>query len=174
MALIDQEVPLEPPDSFLARSGIVGGDDFADWLRSLAASIGDTQRALKGRLREGDPTHPVDSTNQPNGLLHNMEGSWVTVEFAALNTATTIQHNLSLPTTGTSNSSPNVVWKMMGVKHSGVGTLVTDSVSVVYDIGDAIGSDSIELRAFSGGARTVAAGANALTVLLFLYGVEPW
>ncbi len=166
MAIIDIELP-DPPEALRAIPGL------EEYFTQLQTAIGDIDLALRAGLREGDPTHPEGGSAHPNGLLHNMEGSWVTVSFTALDTATTVTHNLELDTTGTASANPNVVWRVMGIKHSGVGATAVDSMSVNYEIGDAINTNDIELRLYSGGTRTVS-GAQPATVLLWLYGVDIW
>lgn len=156
MAFVHDEINVRDPEAL------------ADWIRTASG-------ILNGGVSFGDPTHPVSASQFPNGTTDNMRGSWIIVEFEALDTATSCAHNLDLPTTGTAtNTKPNVVWRVVGMKHDG--NSVADGrepVSVQFEEGDTIGASAIELRAYAAGSRVVD-GDHPLTVVLWFEPATPW
>ena len=145
-----------------------------DWMRQIT-------EALDGRVSFGNPQDPgpdvtstalagVAATSHP-GTLDNIEGTWVEVDVAALDTAVPCYHNLNLsvPVAG----EPNVRWQTFGIMHSGVGTdtgtvAATATVSVNFDENDSgtVAANSISLRFYAEATRTVD-GDNPLKVSLF-------
>lgn len=148
-------------------------EDLDEYFTQVEAALSDLAETLQGRLRFGDARHPDGTAQHPNGYIENLEGSFVTVTWQSLDTAVTCQHNLDLSTNGTANTNPNVNWLVMGTKHNGTGANVNDSLSVVYEEGDTIDADSIELRLYTGGTRTVNV-ANPVTMVLWFTAADPY
>ncbi len=139
-------------------------DSLADWARGVA-------EALNAGLSFGDPTHPVDPSQFPNGQVDNVRGSFALARFEATDSALSVAHNLALDTVGV---GPNVAWFLLGLRHDGTGVLGGDEpISIEYREGDAVGADAIELRAMAAGGRTVDA-THPLRALLFFIAVTPW
>lgn len=152
-----------------------GPDDLLAWAQDVQRAYASVAALLTAGLHVGDPTHPVSTTNHPNGHLQNFDCSFATVEFTATDTATTVTHNLNQSTTGTaSNTKPNVIWLVVGLKHDGTGTTgAADTMTLEYEEGDTITADSIQLRIHAGGPRTVD-GTHPVTAVLCFFGVTPW
>lgn len=133
------------------------------------------EEVLRNRVEFGDPQEPDDpasttaagsSTTAHNGRPDNIFGSWVEVTFDAADAATLCRHNLDMPIV---NAELNVRWMVFAFQHSGVGVNAASTLSINYDTRDsaAILADSLNLRLYVGGGRTIAAGANAVKVSLF-------
>lgn len=106
---------------------------------------------------------PDDGSGDAAG--DNMLGTWATASFTALDTATTVTHNLGISTNA--GATPNVRWLVFRVEHDGTGVVDgTPSISLQYETGDTVGTNDIELRAYCGGTRTVGA-SNPITADLF-------
>jgi hypothetical protein len=76
-------------------------------------------------FEEDDTTLAGSSATAHNGLIENVRGSWVELEFSALDTAVEAIHNLSIPVINA--NKPNVRWIVMGVQHAGTqGTRFSD------------------------------------------------
>ena len=105
-------------------------------------------------------------------LKDNIHGVWVRAEFIAKDTPTEIIHNLNLPLVdGTILSTafiPNVRWINFMVAHDGTGAGPACMISLVYEIGDEITPNSIELRVFCSAPRTVNADHPIYVDLFFI------
>lgn len=119
-------------------------------------------RQLLQRISFGEPT-PTG-----NGLLNNMEGSWVVLSVTDVASAYVCSHNLSVPVVSTF-VRPNVRWLVFGMEHSdavSAGNAYDAPFNVYYRIGDPITEDAISLRLARVSNRTVD-GSNPVTVTLF-------
>lgn len=135
---------------------------------------------LRQGIEFGHPQDPRDPTgtdlagdgsvNQHNGTLVNVRGSWAQAEFTAADTATTFNHNLDLEVD--SGGGPNVVWLVGRFEHNGTLANASSTLSVSFETGDSVGRDSIELRLYAGGARTVDGSNPVLATLFFLPAVR--
>ena len=127
-----------------------------------------------GRVSFGTPQDPLaeDGTtlagaaaaNHP-GTLQNIEGAWVEYDVTALDTATTLYHNLGQKVVS-ATGSPNVRWLLMGFQHDGTTADPDATLSCNYQTGDTVTADSIQLRFYATGTRAVGV-ANPLRVTLF-------
>jgi hypothetical protein len=130
----------------------------------------------------GDPLNPLDdssvvlagsgSPTVHNGRVANIRGSWVSVEFAAADTAVAFNHNLDIPVFGT--NEPNVRWLFSNFRHSGVGPAVSNLNLEYDDLLCTMTKDSIDLVLRSQGVRTIAVGANAVKVDVFFVPAVRW
>ncbi len=120
---------------------------------------------------EAAPTSSTAAGAAPtnhNGYVENIVGSWVEATFTAADTAVTCYHNLfpdpeyNLPVTG----EPNVRWLVFGFSHDGTGANAASTLSVSFHETDTVAVNSIELRCYVGGGRTIHAD-NPVTVTLF-------
>ena len=128
---------------------------------------------LRRHVEFGNPAHPYDTgdtsragalATSHNGSLDNVFGSWVEAQFTVTDLpATTCYHNLDItPTAG----QLNVRWIVFGMTHDGTGVNAASTLSVNYTTGDAVTNNSIDLRLYAGGTRTVGV-ANPVKVTLF-------
>ena len=146
--------------------------------KQVARALNEVLRTLDGGVSFGHPQDPASDTSTTlaggtstahNGVLENINGSWVEIvvdaggTYTALGAAVTCYHNLNLeiPVSG----SPNVRWFVAGASHDGTGTPANANVTVYFQEGDTVAADSIQLRV---GATGLTVGdANPLTVTLF-------
>lgn len=132
-------------------------------LSSVFEHVGQLERILRTYVEFGHPNHPEDPESTElagsvntyhNGGLQNMFGSWVEVEVDTADVAFTCYHNLGVvPIAG----QLNVRWLVFGMMHDGTGVGATSTLSVNYDARDvaSILADSVDLRLYVGGGRTV-------------------
>jgi hypothetical protein len=143
------------------RPGLYPGGE----LEGVIASVTELQQLFYGRLGFG---HPAGT----QAKLDNMRGAWVTVSFVAADTLTAVVHNLDIPvqTNAAGANQPNVRWLVFRIEHSGTAANAASTLSVSYETGDAanITADSMPLRLYAGGARTVGAATDDVQVDLFV------
>lgn len=133
--------------------------DQPEWKSELTKWIQQAGLILNGGIHSGDPA----------ALIDNEDGQWVEllvaaasffVQGTAAGAAVTFTHNLGLSLAGTdtlgSPTHPNVTWRVRYIRSGAA----RGPISFMYVTGDAIGTNSIELRpvcsAVPGGAITVA------------------
>ncbi len=137
------------------RRGTTLGMGTMEELRSLL-------RQLLQRISFGEPTETG------NGLLNNMEGSWVEVSIPDVSSAYVCSHNLTVPVVSTF-VRPNVRWLVFGMEHSdavSAGNAYDAPFNIYYRIGDPITENSISLRLARVSNRTVDV-SNPVKVTLF-------
>lgn len=126
---------------------------------------------VDNRIEFGNPHDPRSDTSVllagaggHNGALQNIYGSFVELDVEALDTATSCQHNLSVPVAVA--GEPNVLWTVMRWVHDGTAATSTSVPGVLFEEGDTVGTDSIQLRFYCSATRTVDAD-HPLKVTLF-------
>lgn len=145
---------------------------------SIVQQVEEVQRVADGLIEFGHPNDPEDiSSTTPagmastshNGNVQNIVGAWVEAKFTATNSAVLVYHNLfahdpnyAVPVSG----APNVRWLVFGFSHDGTGVDAASALSVNFTEGDTVNANSIQLRLYAAGTRTVGAG-NPVTVTLF-------
>tara|TARA_Y100000310_G_scaffold314035_1_gene363040 strand:+ start:1642 stop:2079 length:438 start_codon:yes stop_codon:yes gene_type:complete len=112
---------------------------------------------FNNRISFGEPD---DGAGNPRG--DNIQGAWATATFTALDTATTVTHNLRLNTAGTINCR----WLIGRIEHSGTAADGTSAVSIQFETGDTVNTNDIQLRCYVAATRTVD-GDNPVTADLF-------
>lgn len=147
---------------------------------SVAEAVQEILRVLDREVGFGDPLDPTSDNSvvlaggtgatSHNGTPSNIAGAWVELEFEALDTPVTATHNLNAPVI---NNEVNVRIASQTIRHSGVGATVASCLSINYEDGDTITSNSIQLRAYCTSGRTVNA-ANPVRVSLYLIPVTRW
>ena len=126
------------------------------------------QETADKHLGFGDPTTPefgaspagadnlagVAATSH-NGTIDNVAGTWALALFNTLDTPKTLYHNLDVPT----DNGLNVRWLITRLLHSGATTgpayVGTELITVMYEEGDTITNNTIELRCYARGNRKV-------------------
>ena len=129
----------------------------------------------------GDPLSPLDDSSAVlagagtptthNGRLANIRGSWVEVEVTALDTAFTCTHNLEIPVSV--SGEPNVRWLVAAMRHDGQAATGTGAPSILFEEGDTITTNSIELRLYCAAPRTIN-GTHPLHLSLFILPAVRW
>ena len=138
-------------------------ESVAEWARGIA-------NLLNGQLSIGEPISQ-DTTMFPNGVKGHLVGSFVVrSDIVLADTAYTFTHNLNIPNKGAGNDPLNVCWEVVRFIHDGTNVNAASTLSVNYDSRDAAGvlDNSIDLRFYVGGARTIAA-PNPLTAALWFF-----
>jgi len=148
--------------------------------KSVAEAVQQLVRIVSSEISIGDPLDPGSDqsvvlaggtgTGSHNGRPSNVEGTWVEVEFESLHTTLTCTHNLGVPVI---NNEVNVRWVVMGIRHSGVGAAGASTLSINYQDGDSVTTNSIALRAYSSFGRTVDA-TNPIRASLRFYPASRW
>ena len=138
--------------STLNFRGLEGVTRFAQTLADL----------FNGRISFGEPD---DGNGNPRG--DNIEGAWATATFTALDTATTVTHNLGLNTAGTINCR----WFVGKIEHDGTLADGTSAVSIQFETGDTVAADTIQLRCYTAATRTVDGDHPVLADLFFIPAV---
>lgn len=152
-------------------------------LRSVAEALTEVIRILDSQVEFGNPQDPRsrssvelagDAAAAPsthNGQLMNIRGSWVELEFTALDTEFVAHHNLGAPIF---NSEVNVRWITMGIRHDG-NTVSggVDTFSVLHEDGGTLTTNTIGLRAYAAATRVVDAD-HPLHVSLFFIKANRW
>jgi len=143
---------------------------------SLESRVARLEEVTDKHLGFGEPytlgswdsgVHPGTTPTADNGNLENFRGSWVEMRFEDFNTPVTAYHNLNVPLVGAAGQQENVYWWEMGYFHDGTGASATSSLSIVWTNGDAFDENSVELRLFTGGARTVDSDHPVIATLYF-------
>lgn len=138
---------------------------------SLFEHVQELEKIIRRRVEFGNPGHPVDPADVTlagslpalhNGSPDNMMGSWVEIEVDTMDAPFICYHNLGVvPIAG----QVNVRWFVAGFFHDGTGANAASTISVNYETGDAVTANSIELRMYAGGTRSMA--ENPIKVTLF-------
>jgi len=110
-----------------------------------------------------------------NGTTENIAGSWVEVTFDTPDSAVTCHHNLfrhwptyTLPVTG----EPNVRWLVFAFSHDGNTVDAASTLSINFEEGDTVTTNSIALRLYVGGTRVVDATHPCTATLFFVPAVR--
>lgn len=124
---------------------------------------------VNGRLDIGHP-----SLTLTNGQTGNVFCSYVTVEVdtaPGLNAAIVFTHNLNVPLVGggATGTTPNVIYDVVFIRHNGTGAGAATTTSVMFQAGDQVTPNSIELRVHSG---LTVNDANPMTLTLRFYAAE--
>lgn len=139
-------------------------------LDSLFEHVQELEKIIRNKVEFGNPGHPVDPADGTlagstatvhNGSPDNILGSWVEVEVASADVPFTCYHNLGVAPMG---GQVNVRWQVHGIFHDGAGADPASTISVNYEYGDAVTANSIELRMYVGGARSVSENPVKLTL----------
>jgi hypothetical protein len=113
-----------------------------------------TNDVINGNLGFGLPPGTDDEA-----VKDNIHGAWVRYQFDTADNPETITHNLGLPLADGSTSAvtfiPNVRWIVFMMSHDGTGANAASTLSVSHEVGDTITENSIQLRLYVGGGRTV-------------------
>jgi hypothetical protein len=128
---------------------------------SMAKAIKDLATAVDGGIEFGDHNRPLDPTStdragdssvseQHNGSLINIQGSYVTVQVDTLTNGAqdiTCNHNLYLdnPEYTLISGTVNVNWQVHRFTHNGTGLIPPIGLSVMYNETKTIAVNSIEL-----------------------------
>lgn len=142
--------------------------------KSVVEHVDGVQRILDQQVSFGHPQDPGDDAGTAlagtthNGVIYNMEGTWVELRVTVLDANTTCTHNLNL--TVLSASQPNCRWLVWGYQHDGTGAGTTSTISCNYEDGT-VAADSIQLR-FYAVARTVDADHPLKVTLWFIPAVR--
>ena len=159
---------------------------------TIVDAVVQLQQLVLDGLSIGSPQNPNDDTDTTlagsgsgttlhNGTPGNFVGSWVEVEFDAIGDTETFSHYLNVDVEDT--DQPNVTWRSVNFRHSGVGTVgagipdVTDSLSLEFDVTAAgnVTVDTIDLTLRGGTTgRTVAPGANSVAVRCYFEPAVRW
>ena len=142
-------------------------DSIAQWAREIT-------ELLSGQVSIGEPvafdylTGGVDAL-RPNGTTGNIHGSFVYMPVIQADVAVTYTHNLNIPNKGGAGPPPdlNVGWIPVRIIHNGNTVNAASTISVNYEIGDAVTANSIQLRWYIGGTRVIAKPHDLYTYLWF-------
>lgn len=130
----------------------------------------------------GHPNHPIDPTytapqagiqyGAHNGLLDNIQGSWVEVLFSDEGPER-CYHHLHLDVV-TAAWDRNVRWLVWGIAHDDAGTAPLNSaINIYWKVGDAVAANYIDLRiAWVPIARDINAFHQAKVTLFFIPAVR--
>ncbi len=117
---------------------------------------------FNNRISFGEPD---DGAGNPRS--DNIQGLWATATFTALDSATTVTHNLGLNTAGTINCR----WFVGKIEHDGTLADGTSAVSIQFETGDTVAADTIQLRCYTAATRTVDGDHPVLADLFFIPAV---
>lgn len=148
----------------------------------IAQALNEILAKLDGGVTFGHPQDPTSDTSTTlaggsstahNGVLENVNGSWVEIvvdaggTYTALGSPVTCYHNLNLEVVA--SGSPNVRWFVCGWSHDGTdggsNNLAGATVAVGFKEGDTVAANSIQLRV--GATGFTVGDSNPLTVTLF-------
>ena len=149
---------------------------------SIVEQLSEIQDVVDRKIEFGHPSHPEDissvlaagvTSTSHNGYTENIAGSWVELKFGAVDGSgdhiAIAYHNLfqddpnyTLPVAGV----PNVRWLVFGFSHDGNTATAASTLSVVFQEGDAVTTNSITLQLHVGATRVVDA-THPCTVTLF-------
>lgn len=155
--------------------------------RSVVQQMEEIHRVADGDIGFGHPNDPEDTTSTTpagmaatshNGSIENIAGSWVEAKWGTVDGSgdhiVTVYHNLfpdpayTLPVTG----EPNVRWLVFGFSHDGNTVDAASTLSVVFQEGDTVAANSIELQLHVGGTRVVDDTHPVTATLFFIPAVR--
>ncbi len=128
----------------MPRSGDSPGDPTD--LNGLAKTVTALDDIVTGGFNKGSPQNPLDDSDtglagggsgSHNGTTDNINGSWVEVDFTAIDTAVAFRHNLGVILTGVTDDR-NVRWEIDGLRHDAdgiAGSGLLTAVSLTGSVG---------------------------------------
>lgn len=151
-----------PTLNLLDRPGLYRSMPETPAIQDLQKRLATLEDLFRAGISFGVPVSRDSLGTAAGARTAHMRGNFVRVAVTSLNTNIAFAHNLNLQApTGV----VNVSWLVFGWRHNNVGAGAGDTVSVGY-IDGAITSDSISLRVFASGARTIDV-TNPLTITLW-------
>lgn len=151
----------------------------AKTMDGIWAAYNQLRKIFERNVSFGHPNHPEDAADTTlagtaavnhNGLLDNINGSWVEVEFTTSILGANCYHNLNQPLL----VGPNVRWFVCKIEHDNAGTNPRAAPMCVYYLsGSVITENSIVLSiSYTAAWRTVNADHPIKVTLFFIPAVR--